>query len=239
MATGVTLAELIAEVQLELGHSTATNIGQQFRAHLTHRICREYERLYRDFSWPHMVRWIDFPTVGGQKLYTLPLVGADQLLIEDVREVYSKQGGVFDPLDRGICIEDYNAYDSDAGARSDPALKWEPRSEKDIELWPCPASATQTIRLKALQPFKQMNVETDTCAIDDKLVTMYAAGEYLVRQGSKDAQAVLTRAQLHYAALKQRYQTGANKVQLLQEGGSSAGKYDPRDKVFIGVQRIP
>lgn len=237
MSTGATLADLIAEVQFELGHSTTLTIGQQFRGHITHRIQREYERLYRDFSWPHLRNWIDFPTVAGQKLYDLPDVGADPLTIEDVREVYTNWGNIFNPLGRGIEIDDYNAFNTDLGAKSDPALKWEPRSETSIELWPCPASAVQTIRLKALKPFKQIVEETDVCLLDDKLVSMYAASEYLMRQSSKDGPAVMARAQLHYTALKQRYQTGANRVQLYQ--GDKAAPNDPRNKVFVGVERIP
>lgn len=238
MSTGATLADLIASVQLELGHSTSLTIGQQFRAHLTHRIQREYERLYRDFSWPHLRSWIDVPTVAGQKTYNLPLVAALPLTIEDLREVYTKWGNLFEPLTRGIEIEDYNAFNTDAGAKSDPALKWEPRGETAIELWPCPASAAQVLRLKALKPFSQMLAETDLCLLDDKLISMYAAGEYLLRQSSKDAPAVMQRAQLHYTTLKQRYQTNVNRVQLFQEG-RGAGRADPRNKVFVGIERIP
>ena len=238
MSTGATLADLIADVQLELGHSTNLAIGQQFRGHLTHRIQREYERLYRDFSWPHLRQWVDLPTIAGTKIYTLPLMGGDQLTIEDVREVYTNWGNIFEPLKRGIEIEDYNAFNSDIGSKSDPAIKWEPRSEKTFELWPVPASAAQKLRLKALTPFKQIKAEADICLLDDKLVSMYAAGEYLLRQSSKDAPAVMSRAQLHYTALKQRYQTGVNRVQLYQDG-SGANRNDPRNKVFVGIERLP
>jgi hypothetical protein len=238
MATGATLASLIADVQLELGHSTTTTVGQQFRGHITHRIQREYERLYRDFSWPHVRLWVDMLTVSGMKNYQLPVVDGEQLTLADVREIYVKNGGVYEPLGRGIEIEDYSAMDSDAGAFSDPAQKWEPRSETLIELWPCPASDGQTIRMKALQPFKQIADEADICRLDDQLVSLYAAGEYLLRQSSKDAPAVVARAALYYASLKQRYQTGANRVQLLQDGPHYAPN-DPRRKVFVGVQRAP
>jgi hypothetical protein len=236
MSTGANLAALIADVQFELGHSVSTSIGQQFRGHIVNRIQREYERLYRDFSWPHLRQWIDMPTVAGQKLYTLPVVNTAQLTIEDLREVYARNGGIFDPLGRGIEINDYNAMDSDAGQWSDPALKWEPRSERMIELWPCPAISGEVIRMKAISPFKQLVDDGDICRLDDQLVVLHAAGEYLMRQSSKDATAVLGRAQAHYATLKQRYQTGANRVQLAQGDNSNYGPNDPRKKVFVGVQ---
>lgn len=233
MSTNATLADLIKDVQYELGHATSVSIGQQFRGHLTHRLQREYERLYRDFTWPHLRKWADVTLVAGTKTYTLPSIGGDPLTIADVRQVFIKWGGQWTPLTRGIEIDDYNAFDSDAGVRGDPAQKWAPASETTVEVWPVPASAG-TVRLLALTPFRQMLIETDTCRLDDQLVSLSAAAEYLARAGSKDAGAVLTRAGQHYATLKQRVSQGQNKISL--KGGQKPDPADPRNKVFVGVK---
>jgi hypothetical protein len=235
MSTGVTLATLIADVQFELGHSTVTTVGQNFRAHIIHRLNREYERLYRDFSWPHLRKWADLALVAGTKTYTLPSIGGDPLTLGDLREVYAKWGGIWTPIKRGIEITDYNAFDSDGGVRNDPAQKWAPASETQIEVWPVPASVG-TVRLLALTPFKPMVLETDTCRLDDQLVALFAAGELLTRQGAKEAGAVMLRAQQHYMTLKQRLQTGANKVSLAR--GEGPDPNDPRSKVFYGVGTV-
>lgn len=233
MSTGVALSQLIADVQLELGHSTNTSVGQNFRGHITHRIQREYERLYRDFTWPHLRKWVDLVLVAGTKTYTLPSVGGDPLMLADVREVFTKWGGQYEKLTRGIEIDDYNCLDSDAGMRADPAQKWQPQGETQIEVWPLPASAA-TLRFLALQPFKPMALETDLCRLDDQLISLFASAEYLTRQGSKEAPAVMMRAQQHYMTLKQRLQTGANRVSLAGERGFNPN--DPRRKVFVGVK---
>jgi hypothetical protein len=230
----VLLSALIADVQLELGHSTSTTVGQQFRQHITHRITREYERLYRDFTWPHLRKWVDLTMVAGQKTYSLPTISGDQLTIEDVREVFVYYGGQYTKVDRGIEIDDYNLLNSDNNARSDPVLKWAPNGETQIDVWPLPSSAL-TLRLLALTPFKQLTAETDACRLDDLLVSLYVASEYLARQGSKEAPIVGARAAQHYATLKQRFQSGANRVSL--KGGQQAvNPRDPTRKIFVGVK---
>lgn len=232
MSTGATLASLIEDLQLEIGQSTAVGVGQNFRGHLAHRLKREYKRLYDDFAWPHLLGWADLSLVAGTKTYTLPNLNSRALRLSDIQKVYVKWGGQYRELCRGIDIDDYNAFDSDVGARSDPALKWRPTSETQIEVWPIPASAA-ALRILAKKPFLQMALETDVCDLDDDLVVLNAAAEYLQRQGSKEAAAVFARAQTHYATLKQRSQVGVSRVNLVGPGGDTY--YDPRRKVFVGV----
>lgn len=233
MATGAQLADLIKEVQYELGHNVSTTVGQNFRDHIANRIRREYKRLYEDFTWPHLRAWVDLPLVAATKSYQLPSLGGKQIKLGDLQEVFVKWGGVYTPLHRGIEIDDYNALNSDDGQSADPAAKWAPVDETHIEVWPLPASAG-SLRFLIKKPFVQMAIETDTCALDDDVVVLFAAAEYMLRQGSKEAQAVMLRAEQRFKTLRQRLQTGANKVNV---GGlhQHVDPRDPRGKVFVGV----
>lgn len=238
MSTGVALSELIKEVQYEIGHAVSVTVGQQFRDHIAHRIRREYKRLYDDFSWPHLRVWADVNLAIGTKVYTLPSVGGVPLHLDNLEELYVKWGGLWTPLKRGIEINDYNALDSDLGVTSDPAAKWAPAttgSETQIEIWPLPASV-YAVRILAKKPFVQMAIEADTCALDDELVTLAAAAELLARQGAKEAPLVLAKAEGKYRTLKQRAQQGANKVSLVAD---DVDPRDPRNRVFVGVERAP
>ena len=73
-----------------------------------------------------------------------------------------------------------------------------------LEVWPIP-SVPQTLELEGLLPLTIMENDADTCVIDDLLLVLFTAAEYLSRAGAGDAQAKITKAKAHLDTLKASY----------------------------------
>ena len=73
-----------------------------------------------------------------------------------------------------------------------------------IEMWPIPAIA-QTLELAGTLPINQMEVDTDTCVIDDLLLVLFTAAEILARAGVGDAQAKAAKAKAHLDSIRSSY----------------------------------
>lgn len=203
MATGATLGEMIANVQEEISASSLPSLGQNFRAVITSRINREYERLLEDFDWPHLNQWYDEATVAGQRYYDLP----DGMSLGGVQQIWYLWGGEYTELKRGIDVSDYNGQNSDDDYRSDPAQRWRPYIQQ-IEIHPIPATAS-SLRILGKLTYAPLVEESDRCALDKNLVCLFASAKLLKRRGAEEADVVMGEAVAHYNTLKQRSQTGA------------------------------
>lgn len=228
---GDTLATLIEEVQYELVQVASPAAGQNFREHIKARIRREYRRLYQEHDWPELIDWYDIETQAGERYYDWP----ENASLETTIAIYQRHGNVWlDPLIRGIDPDHYNAFDSDAGARADPAERWRPKGHEQIEVWPMPASDGLKLRFVAKRPFTQLVDESDICDLDTDLVVLHAAAQLARRYNDQEANLILARATSHYDVLKSRKSRGALKVNF------AAGAPEPprrgfRDKIIVGV----
>jgi hypothetical protein len=229
VATGATLGELIEEVQYEVGDSTSPAVGQAFRAHIANRIRRVYRKLYFDHDWRHLREWRDISTAAGQRYYDYP----SGVVLEQVTSVHIKWSDDWQPLLDGLQIEDMNAFDSDDGVRSDPALCWRPYGPSQIEVWPIPASA-YPVRFVTRKAFTPLVDEDDRCDLDTDLVVQFAAARILAPRDPDEARLVMALAQQHYDTLKTRARTAARRVTFADGGGSPARK-GFRDKIIVGV----
>jgi hypothetical protein len=225
-----TLGTLVQEVQYETVQVADPAVGQNFREHIKARINREYRRLYNDFDWPHLREWVDVELEDGARYYDYP----DDLALEQVQAVFVKWGGQWTPLDRGIRPTEYNAFDSDLDARSDPTQRWAPYGREQFEVWPIPASDnTTTLRFGVKRAFTPLVDESDLCDLDTDLIVLFSAAHIMRRYDDKEAALVMGRAMQHYETLKLRGQTGRPAVNFT--GGPATPRRGFADKVIVGV----
>lgn len=175
MARGTTLSNLITLFKQEAGYSTSPAVGSDIQATIVRYLQRTQTRLYESYDWPFKVAYFDKGLAAGQQLYDIP-TEIDQ---EGILEVSYKWGGVWIPLERGITLENYNAYDSEEDVRSDPAMRWDVSGASQFEVWPLPATNDKSVRFRALKKLDPLVDLNDRAELDDELIVLFAVAEYL------------------------------------------------------------
>jgi hypothetical protein len=126
----------------------------------------------------------------------------------DFERIISVRGdglGTFEPITRGISMEDYNSLNSDDGDTEDPVRKWDiidAGSGDQFEVWPMPASNGETIRFDGFKALGAFTSESDTCTLDDTLIVMFAAAHILTGQDDKLAKTTLSQANQLYNRMR-------------------------------------
>jgi hypothetical protein len=225
-----TLATLIEEVQFELFQVVSPAVGQNYRDFIKARLRREYRRLYDDFNWPDLRVWQDKTLSAGENFYDLPTGWS----LTNLTHIFYRWGSTWIPVPRGIDVTLYNAIDSDGGNRADPVQRWDWRNGQ-VEVWPIPATDATVMRLVGKQPFVQMVDEDDLCLIDADTVILFAAGELARRTNTEESALLLARAEGRYGAVRQRQQTGTNKLNFAA-GAPKGYRHGFEDKTIIGVK---
>src|SRR3546814_17968831 len=88
---------------------------------------------------------------------------------------------------RGIRSEDYAAYDSAAGERVDPVLRWDVQftgTTDQIEVWPIPASNGMRLQVFGKKVLAPLIEDDDRADLDDQLIVLNAEVALLARQES-------------------------------------------------------
>lgn len=214
MAIGTQFLALKQRLRAELGRSVDVSVGVDDDESLKQTLNRTYAALYMQWDWPHLrMVWPHIQLSAGQRFYDFPV----NLNPDRVEKVVVRYNGHFYPLDRGIDFDAYNAYDSEAGERSDPALRWDVRwtgSSTQFEIWPVPVSDEQSVQFRGIIALPRLVDDTDVCLLDDELVVLFAAQELLSRQKSQDADKKLQLAQEHFNRLKGRSKGASERLQL-------------------------
>lgn len=188
MARGTQFVQVIEQVRAEVRRSTTVAVGIDDLQNLKQIVRRVYKMLWWDHDWPHLTKY--FPAVtlnAGQRYYDMP----DGLSYERVKSWALWYSGIPQPLDYGIGFEEYAVSNPDAGARSEPALRWEVRYgdgvQEQFEVWPVPSSSDQTLQFFGYGSEPTLVNDADQLLLDDTLVTLYAAADILTAQKSEDA----------------------------------------------------
>lgn len=221
MPRGVSLQQLISEVRNELRRADSPSAGPDDTGPLRRTINHVYETLYAAHNWAHLNTFYPkIPMAAGQRHYDVP-DGLDFDRITDVRVWWN---GLPEPIERGIGFDDYATYDPDANERTSPVLKWDVRFTGDheqIEFWPLPDSAAQSIQFVGIQKFEPLVNDTDKCRLESEVVVLYAAAELLPKD-SPDKEAKLQLAQERLRLAKLRGTSGAGKTYRLGLDGDGA-----------------
>lgn len=204
MARGTTLIRMLANLrsQTRLSQTAAHNDGDRDRQ--VEMLQQEQERLWEDFSWPHLrvERYIDLAE--GQRYYAMP----DDLDISRIERIEVRHDSVYYLTPFGIDAPQYAAYDSDLDSRSWPVQRVKITEDEQLEVWPIPkqdfASASLDGRLKivGIKNLAPLVADTDVSTLDGNLIVAFVAADMLAAKGAKDAQLKLDKAQALYTRLK-------------------------------------
>lgn len=198
MARGTQLSALVDQLRAEIGASTNVAMGVNMLPILKQTLKRTQEKLWNDFDWPFA--WVerDKAMVDGQRYYTFD----NDIDFDRIRLASLYYGNVWRGLEYGITPADYNLSNYDLGMKQDPIQKWRHWEGEQFEVWPVPSSSTTKIRFKAIKKLPALIADTDTATLDDTLIVLFAAAEFLARAKTEDAQYKLQAAQEYYNKLK-------------------------------------
>lgn len=205
MARGTTLGELVSMFRDEAGMAGTAALGQNVADHIRQLIRRTQRRLYADFDWPHLNVHRDERMQAGQTHYSFHR----DIELDGVREVWFQEVGddEWTTVAYGIGPRDYNAYAPDD--RYDPVRKWSLYDDAQFEVWPTPLTDGGLLRFYAKKKLAPLVDDADTADLDDDLIVLFAAGEWLLRTKSPEAQIKLEQAAAHYRRLKANSQKAA------------------------------
>lgn len=200
MARGRTLGELITKLRIAARYDPNPALSKNMVALFTQTLQDTQERLYDEFNWPFLKVQRDKALAPGERYYDVP---ADMNL-ERIIAVDVLVGGIWQPVERGISLDDYSNCNSDLDARRDPVERWDVVDTGDgeqIEVWPVPASAG-TLRFSGIRKLKALVDESDRADLDDQLIVSFSAAEVLAGRNDNEAQLKLSQ--------------GTNRLKLLQ-----------------------
>lgn len=232
MARGKTLQALISDVRDELRRANSPSASPDDTASIRRTINHVYWTLGMSNDWPFLNRLFDRVSMNaGQRYYDFP-EGLDPDRVMDARVWW---GGLNEPIERGISLDDYNAYDPNENDRTSPVLKWDIRftgEREQIEVWPLPDGTTQQLQFYGTTAMPELVDDTDKCMLESEIVVLYAAAELAPKDSAdKDAKLALAREGLRLA--KVRGNSAGGKV-FTNGGGSAQPKVHPRAIVRIG-----
>lgn len=214
MATGTTLVKLLDRLRSECRISTNPAHNRQQRDSQIELLQRTQEWFWDDFAWPHLRvdRYLDVQA--GQRYYDLSSVKDAQGVVRgdlDIRRINHGQfrfGSIFYDMNWGITAEQYATFDSDLGAGDWPVSNWMITEDEQLELWPVPSmnfdplSLDGRIKVTGIRNLKPLVADADRADIDDTLLILHAAAEYLASMGASDAQVKQDKANTRYLKLR-------------------------------------
>lgn len=241
MARGTTLGELVSqlrsEAKLDPNPALSTNMSETMKQQLR----STQERLYDEFDWPHLKVTRDKTVDAGQRYYDVPAdMNLERIIVVDFR-----WGSVWRPLERGIGLEHYNQYDSDADLRVDPAMRWDVKdtgSAAQIEIWPIPltdydaTSKDGSVRFTGIRQLNPLVSNADVCDLDDQLIVKYVAASMLAARKDPESQVKLAEARARKKTLQGRITKTRRNSFSLGGNGNSEECYRPRPPLVAYVR---
>jgi hypothetical protein len=212
MARGKTLAQLVDSTRLEIGASNSVALGVDFEENVKETLRRVQEMLYDDYDWPHLNIISTKTLSAGSRYYDMP---AD-MNFDRIQNVTVLYGGEHLPLHRGIGFDEYSAYDPTNNERADPLQRWDVRFTgvtDQIEVWPLPATA-QTMYFEGIRDLPALTSDSSVAVLDDRMIVLFAAAEFLARKKLADAGVKQKLAQERYDRVKANSKSGDSPIQL-------------------------
>lgn len=217
MARNSTLGSLLNEFRAESRLSLNPAHNNQTRdAHII-LLQRTQEGLWEDFDWPHLRVERTLPLAAGQRTYSPP----EDISVDRIQKIEFRFGGEWTSLRPGIGSAHYATWDSDTGVRSWPVERWRIVENEQIEIWPIPsenvgADLEGTLRVTGIRKLRPLIDDGDRADLDNRLIVLFAAAEYLASRGEKDAKLKLDQATKRYLRVRgnlmprRRFSLGGN-----------------------------
>lgn len=181
MARGRTLLKLLDVLRSELRLSLNPAQNVQVREIQVNTLQAVQERLYEDFTWPHMRIERSVALQAGQYIYDVP----SGMNIDKIEKVEAFLDGGWVPLIFGITGAEYSAHNTDLDERSWPPRRWRISENEDVEVWPIPDTNADEdtregyLRFTGIRNLNPLVNDEHTADLDDKLIAAYAAVELL------------------------------------------------------------
>jgi hypothetical protein len=200
VARHTTLLRILDMLRAEARLSMSPAHNRQVRDSHVNMLQRLQERLWDDFTWPHLRVQRLKPCSTSQRYYDPP----SDIQIDNIEKIEVFDGGGWRQLLPGIYGEHYTAYNSDLNERAWPVMRWQIHEDEDIEIWPIadlngdPATMEGMLKFTGIRNLKPFVRDADRADLDDNLLVMFGAAELLAAQGAKDAQIKLDQANQIY-----------------------------------------
>lgn len=204
MARRTTLVKLLDDLRAECRISLNPAHNRQNRDTQIKMLQRKQEWFWNDFAWPHLrvERYLDL--AAGQRFYDMP----DDLDITRITKIEVRDSAVYGKLHWGIDAQHYAAYDSELDARAWPIRRVKITEDEQLEVWPIPdqnydpTTLDGRIKVTGIRHLKPLVADADRADLDDRLIVLHCAAEYLAASGAKDAQIKLDQANSLYLKLR-------------------------------------
>lgn len=220
MAVGTSLASLREMLKAEARLSTNAAVGVGNVPTLDQLLRRTQTMLYDEYDWPHLQMVTRKTLQSGQRFYDPP----PEITVDRIDRVTVWYSSMPHTLERGIGADEYAAYDSAAGEKTDPVLKWDLRwtgSATQIEVWPVPVGDDMFLEFIGPRKLNALVADDDRADLDDYAIVLFAAAEILGAAKSEDAQLKLQMAQKRINVVRGRL-TGGSRPTII------GGKTDSR-----------
>lgn len=214
MARGVALSVLRALFKAET-HSSQDTISAT-DTEINYLLATTQATLCARYDWPFMAdRW-ERSCTAGTRYFSLPTsnvrsISATINFERPVRVHVKWNGNFWYPVKTGISVEEYNAWDSDDGEAADPIQRWsldtntgDSSNADEFEVWPIPVT-TQTIRFEGQRAPRALASDSDKADLDDRLIILLAAAEWLTNAGSEKAPLAQSKAANHLTSIRSSY----------------------------------
>lgn len=204
MARGTTLVKLLDLYRAECRISLNAALNTQDRDRQVAHIQRTQEWLWDDFDWPLLRVARTFDLQAGQRYYSFP----EDVHIDRINKMEVFFDASYCELKAGIDAQHYTAYNSDLGERQWPPQRWQISEGEQIEIWPIPdgnavpSTLEGTVKVTGIKNLSPLVKNDDRADLDDRLIVLFCAAEYLAGTGAKDASLKLDQANKRYAKLK-------------------------------------
>lgn len=197
---GKTLGELVSDFRDEAGMASTAAMSQNALEAIKTKIRRTQEVLYADWAWPFLRIQRDELLQAGERYYSFPVdLDPDRLESAVAREESDSR---WTPVCYGIDVWMRNDSDAELGDRRDPVRAWEFYEGGQYEVWPMPDTNAGVLRFTGIQKLPPLIKDSDRCALDDRLIVLYAAGEWLQKAKDPSASTVMSMADAHYRRVK-------------------------------------
>lgn len=217
MARGSTLASLVTMFKAEVGIDLVAGSGDDTLIKVL--LSNKQLWLGDEFDWSFLEHRFDLACAVGSRFLALPTaesatgdLGASVgINFNRPHKVETKWGSKWFELGYGIGSKEFNFIDSDQALTLDPIQKWrfasntsEAASADKVEIWPMPATA-QTVRFSGQRQLLALTTNTDKADLDDLLIVLFCAAEWLQKRQSSEAQLKGQLAQSRLVRLRAGY----------------------------------
>lgn len=204
MARGTTLANLRQMLKAEIGAGLDESVQGAGDAALNLLLANQQKWLLGQLGFVLGKVRVDLELTAGTRYYTFPETTIDIDRVDPEVWVTWDEDSIRRRVEFGITQEHFQAWDSEADEKLDWVRRWDlvnVNGTLKLEVWPIPQS-DQTLKFSGYMPLPRLTQEADVCAVDDLVLVLFTAAEWLARDKKSDATAKLSKAQALLTSLK-------------------------------------